>query len=456
MPIAPGSLRNRVIALSTVWTVLAVAILGWLLVSQYRANAERGFADLQQAQLYSLIAAFTITADGTLSGVPNLGDRSFLDPGSGWYWQVGLVDADGDIRRSPSLADGTLARPPLSDIPYDDQFTRTFEMQGPAGQTLRVLEAEVQLGQGGEIALFQLAGNQSEFDDAIGSLARSLALLLTVFGVGVVAINAAIIVFGMRPLGRVRRALRAIHAGEEHALAGRYPDEIQPMVDEMNMLIDNNRRIVERARTQVGNLAHSLKTPISVLRNEAERGRPVEPRLVGEQASAMKAQVEHYLNRARIAAQAGGTAFRTDASEALERLVKVMRKLNPDKSFTLDLPERPVAFAGEKEDFEEVCGNLLENACKWGNGKIAIALGEAKDGFFNVTVEDDGPGISAEQRAVALKRGQRLDETKPGTGLGLSIVVETVDAYKGEVTLSDSALGGLKVTLGLPAARSLS
>ncbi|WP_147393310.1 ATP-binding protein [Oceaniradius stylonematis] len=451
-----GSLRNRVIALSTVWTVLAVALLGWLLVTQYRLNAERGFADLQQAQLFSLIAAFRIADDGTLTGTPNLGDRSFREAASGWYWQVAVVGSDAPARQSVSLGGQFLTGPSLAEVPYDEQFTRTFETEGPAGNRLRVLEAEVQIGPAGEIAFFQLAGNQSEFDAAIAALGQNIALLLTLFGAGLVAINGAIIVFGMRPLNRVREALRAIHAGEEHALAGRYPDEIQPMVDEMNMLIDNNRRVVERARTQVGNLAHSLKTPVSVLKNEADRGEPVDPRLVADQADAMKAQVEHYLHRARIAAQTGGTAFRTDIAETLGRLVKVMRKLNPDKSIALELPAAPPAFAGEKEDFEEICGNLLENACKWADERIRVGLTNTPgdDRSFTISVDDDGPGIAAGQRTQALRRGQRLDETKPGTGLGLSIVVETVEAYKGHVSLGESEMGGLRVTLILPRART--
>lgn len=453
-----GSLRNRVIALSTIWTVLAVALLGWLLVAQYRSNAERGFADLQQAQLFSLLAAIGIADDGSLTGVPNLGDRSFLQPGSGWYWQVRLVGQDDmPSSRSPSLANDAIVGPSLIDTPYDDQFSRIFQTIGPAGNRLRVLETEVQIGPQGEIALFQLAGNQSEFDAAIGTLAQNLAILLAVFGVGVVAINGAIIVIGMRPLDRIRQAIRAIHAGQAQALSDRYPDEIQPVVDEMNVLIDNNRRVVERARTQVGNLAHSLKTPISVLQNEAASGTPVTAQLVTDQATAMKAQVDHYLKRARIAAQAGGTAFRTDTTEALERLVRVMRKLNPDMKIDLVLDDTPIAFAGEREDFEEICGNLMENAAKWGQSQIRIAVGDADHDdshLFKVTVSDDGPGISQEQRAEALKRGQRLDESKPGTGLGLSIVVETVRAYKGEVALSRSDLGGLDVVLTLPRAVS--
>ncbi len=452
-----GSLRNRVVVLSTLWTVLAVGLLGWILIAQYRHNAERGFADLQQAQLFSLIAAFGIDERGRLVGVPNLGDTSFLEAGSGWYWQVGIVDSGPSAeRRSPSLGPGRLSGPPLDTVPYDDQFRRSFAVTGPNQNTLRVLEAEIVIGPNGEVALFQLAGNQSEFDAALAALAQNLGVLLVAFGVGVVGLNALIIVFGMRPLDRVRQALRDIQSGREHEIAGDYPDEIQPMVDEVNMLIDNNRRIVERARTQVGNLAHSLKTPISVLRNEAAGDEPVQPRLVAEQATSMQAQVEHYLNRARIAAQAGGTAFRTDTSETLHRLVRVMRKLNPDKTIDLTVPADPIAFAGEKEDFEEVCGNLLENACKWADHAIAIDIASHDDPhLFRVCVSDDGPGISAERRDLALRRGQRLDESKPGTGLGLSIVVETVRAYKGDVALGESGLGGLEVRLTLPRARPI-
>lgn len=453
------SLRRRVIIISTVWTVVAVLGLGWFLLNQYRANAESGFADLQQAQLFSLIAAFTIGADGALEGRPNLGDQSFLQTGSGWYWQVGIINRTGaPPMRSPSLSDIDLPRPSLDDIPYDDQFSRTYVQEGAFGNRLRILEAEIQIGSDGEIALFQLAGNQSAFDEAIAGLAQNIAFLLTIFAIGVIAINGLIIVIGMRPLDRVRGAIQEIHTGRSHSLDGDYPHEIQPVVDEMNTLIDNNRRIVERARTQVGNLAHSLKTPISVMQNEAARHATVSSALVSEQSQSMKAQVDHYLKRARIAAQSGGTAFRTDAVQAMERLVRVMTKLNQDKDIDFERPTQPIAFAGEKEDFEEVFGNILENASKWAASRIKVEMDLVTGNVeqtFSITVHDDGPGINANDRHKALKRGQRLDESTPGTGLGLSIVVETVRAYHGDIVLSDSDLGGLAVTITLPRARSV-
>ena len=451
------SLRSRVVVLSGLWTLIAVAALAAILINQYRASAEQGFHDLQQAQLYNLIAAVSLGADGQLAGAPNLGDTSFLEAGSGWYWMVRIVGASpASVLSSPSLGDARLDTPTLEQVPYEPGFVRTFALSGPRLERLRVIETEVQIGDKGEIALFQLAGNQGEFDAAVSALARSLAILLGVFGAGLIAITGAIVVFAMRPLDRIREAIGEIHEGRSHGIGGNYPVEIQPMVDEMNALIDNNRKVVDRARTQVGNLAHSLKTPLAVLANESAAGKSVSAALVSGQVSAMHQQVDHYLTRARIAAQSGGAAFRTDTGTVLGRLVSVMRKLNPALDVNISVPAEVPFFAGEQEDLEEMCGNLLENACKWAASKVTLDIGRtgaARPGMFLVHVDDDGPGIPEDGRDEALKRGMRLDETKPGTGLGLSIVRETVEAYGGSITLGKSPLGGLRATIELPMAR---
>ncbi|MEM7291703.1 MAG: ATP-binding protein, partial [Pseudomonadota bacterium] len=202
------------------------------------------------------------------------------------------------------------------------------------------------------------------------------------------------------------------------------------------------------------NLAHSLKTPIAVLLNEGETGKSVSPDIVKQQATNMQTQVQHYLSKARIAAQLGSVTYRTRVSESLERICSVMRKLNPDKTIELDLPNVDPVFAGEREDLEEIVGNLLENASKWGKTKINVSVishdkTESKS-TIEIVVEDDGPGIPSQDHDKALKRGQRLDETVPGTGLGLSIVADMVDAYGGDILLGDSKLGGLKVSIYLP------
>ena len=227
-----------------------------------------------------------------------------------------------------------------------------------------------------------------------------------------------------------------------------------PLANEMNALIDNNQRIVERFRVQVGNLAHSLKTPLSVIANEAEKGNTTQTKLIGEQAALMQAQINHYLQRARIAAQRDSVIYKTPVRAIIERLVRVMGKINPDKSLELQMNMSEIFFAGEKEDLEEMVGNLLENACKWAKHKITIQcdINETSSStpVLLIGVDDDGIGLAADKREEAIKRGKRLDESKPGTGLGLSIVSDMVNDYGGSIQLSDSPLGGLSVKLSLP------
>ena len=456
MRLRPESLAVRVILYSSLWAVAAIALLGWLLIGLYRNDSARGFATLQEAQLFNLVGAVSVNDAGELQGSPNLGNTAFLQPLSGWYWRVAPVEGiEGDPLVSASLGAEEFDRPALSDLPYDRQFRRHWIGPGLAGEEIRVLESEIDLGDG-RIARFQVAGNQTEFETTVGDFARQVGVMLLVFGLGVVLINAGILLAGLRPLDRARRALSAIRSGEATSLEGRFPSEIQPLVEEMNALIDNNRRIVERARTQVGNLAHSLKTPLSVLVNEAGSKSGPSPTVVEEQTRAMDYQIQHYLKRARIAAQRESIIFRTDVRPVADKLVSVMRKLNPDKEITFGISSEKLVFSGEKEDLEEILGNLMENAGKWSRGRIGLSIepaGGAEDKRrIRLTVEDDGPGIASEMRDEALKRGKRLDETVPGTGLGLAIVAETASAYGGTVELGESADGGLRVEVILPAA----
>ena len=448
------SLTKRVVILSSLWTTLAIVLLGWILLSQFRAGAERNFGELQQAQLFSLIGAVTVDERNNISGVPNLGNSSFLRPNSGWFWRVELMDAgERGVISSPSIGSRDFERPPLSEVPYGPDFSRIFLSTDGLSDEMRVLESEIDLGND-LIALFQVGGNNAEFEDEIRGFAFRTIGLLSVFGIGAVLINMLIILYGLSPLDRIRRALSDIRDGKSETLEGNFPSELAPMVDEMNTLVDNNRRIVERARTQVGNLAHSLKTPIAVLMNEGEAGKPVAPNIVKSQATNMQTQVQHYLSRARIAAQLGSVTYRTRVAETLQRICSVMSKLNPEKSIELDLPDGDPLFAGEREDLEEIVGNLLENACKWGKQTVRIStIMHGRDGEnpkIEIVVEDDGPGISRNHYDKALKRGQRLDETVPGTGLGLSIVSDLADAYGGEIVFDNSALGGLKIGIFLP------
>ncbi|WP_040855633.1 ATP-binding protein [Phyllobacterium sp. YR531] len=414
----------------------------------------KSFEQLLSAHLFSVIASVSVN-DGTLAGRPDPGEVRYSSPLSGWYWSVepAADNLKGSLR-SVSLGERNIDSPSTLNVPFDTSFQRRYSEDGPNGQQLSVVETEVVLDAENRVARFRVMGNLSEVEGEIADFRYTLYFYLGIFGLGGTLINAAVILFGLRPLDRVRRSLGDIREGKVTRLDEDLPNEIAPLAREMNALIDNNRRIMDRSRTQVGNLAHSLKTPLSVLVNESRAIGGTEGRIIAEQSAAMQVQVQHYLQRARVAAQRDSVVFRAPVTPILERLVRVTAKLNPGMDVQFNNYMDDAIFAGEQEDLEEIVGNLLENAGKWGRAIIRLTLARVDSGF-EISVDDDGPGLAADQIQDALARGKRLDETKPGTGLGLSIVNDTVREYGGTLRLErSSALGGLSARLILPVAAS--
>jgi len=452
------SLTFRVVASSTIWAVLTLVIVATAISAFYRQASERGFESVLSAHLFNLIGSVAVGDDGRLQGRPNLGDFRFSEPDTGWYWSV--EPQGGDIRgmlNSSSMSE-PIPSPSTTEVPFDSDFQRRYLTDGLAGEIIDVIESEFLLDSQGGIARFRVMGNYSELEQEIDAFSRQLYLYLAVFGLGMIVINALAILIGLRPLARVRKALADIRAGSAQRLDGNFPAEIAPLAGEANALIESNRRIVERARTQVGNLAHSLKTPLAVMMNEGRAMDGPKGRLIAEQAALMQQQIDHYLQRARSAAQRDVVVYRTPAKETLARMLRVMAKLNPAIDLAQNLPEQELVFAGEKEDFEELCGNLLENAYKWARSEVRVSLAllprrEGGTGMLELTIEDDGPGIPEDQAKLALQRGHRLDETKPGTGLGLAIVSELVAEYGGELLLDPAQIGGLRVRVRLKQAQ---
>ncbi|SMC63834.1 Signal transduction histidine kinase [Fulvimarina manganoxydans] len=446
------SLAVRVVGLSSIWAAIALVAAGILISALYRQAAEDGFAALLEAQLYNLVNSVGIDDAGVLTGSPNLGDLQYMQPESGWYWEV--LPASRDTRgrlSSPSLGYSAIPSEPLREVPFDVSYQRSYPMKGLAGEDLQVLETEVVLDDENRAARFRVMGNRSELAEDINAFDRQLAAYLGAVAAGTVIVNAAVILLGLRPLRTVRQSLARIRDGRAERLEGEFPTEIAPLAAEMNALIGNNRRIVERARTQVGNLAHSLKTPIAVLTNEADKLGGESGRLVGEQALAMRRQVQHYLDRARMAAQTESVVFRTPVAPVAERLVRVIGKLNPHLKVAFDTNEADdLIFSGERQDLEEILGNLLENAGKWARSEICLVMRPAGPERFEAIVEDDGPGLSEAERKLALKRGRRLDEKTPGSGLGLSIVSDLAQEYQGSLRLETARLGGLAAIVSLP------
>lgn len=442
------SLAFRTIVLSTIWAVLALFAIASVIAALYRQKAEENFERLLSAHLFNLIGAVGVSPQGQLEGFPELGDMRFSIPGSGWYWAVEPVSANlSGMLRSPSMT-GEIAPLPVTESPYDSEFRRNYRIQGLGGEELEIAESEFELDDAGRAARFRIMGNRSELQAEIGVFESSLRLYLVLFGLGMIAINAVAIQLSLRPLGRVRAALAEVREGKALELTGEFPVEIEPLARETNALIENNRRIVERSRTQVGNLAHSLKTPLAVILNEGRAMGGAKGGMIAQQAEAMRMQVEHYLKRARMAASRDSVVFRTQAGEALARMVRVIAKLNPAINLQFSDDSCGALFAGEREDFEEIAGNLIENAMKWARSRVKVTLTpELHNGerWMCLSVDDDGPGIPDEKAREALERGKRLDETKPGTGLGLSIVAELVHEYGGQLALGRSGMGGLSV-----------
>lgn len=448
-----NSLAFRVVAFSTLWALVTLVVIATIISALFRQASERGFESLLTAHLFNLISSVGVGSAGVLEGAPNLGDLRFTVPRSGWYWAVEPVSGTSGQLASLSLVE-PVSSPSPEEVPFNAQFQRSYVTVGLAGEVIEVFESEFALDADNRVARFRVMGNRTELEADIGAFERQLYLYLALFGAGMTAINALAILFGLRPLRRVGRSLSQIRAGAAQRLDGDFPREIAPLAHETNALIESNRRIVERSRTQVGNLAHSLKTPLAVLTNEARSIGGAKGSLIADQADAMRQQVDHYLQRARMAAQRDTIVFRTPAAATVARVVRVMAKLNPAMKLTFMAPDEDIVFAGEREDLEEIAGNLLENAMKWGRSVVAVSLAPgAEEGEgqrrFSLVVEDDGPGIPEAQRREALARGRRLDETKPGTGLGLAIVADLVKEYGGSLGLARSALGGLKATVTL-------
>lgn len=440
------------VTLSTLWVIVALVVVATLIGSIYKQASERNFERLLWAHLYNLVGSVSVSDNGDLQGRPELGEIRYSSPTSGWYWEVDSVSANlhGTLH-SLSLGSRKIGQESLITFPFDSSFKRTYPAHGPNGEELFVAETEVVLDSENRIARFRVMGNLSEVKQENRDFNARLYSYLGIFGIGSILINAAVILFGLRPLDRVRRSLADIREGRAPRLTSDLPIEIAPLAQEMNALIENNVRIMERSRTQVGNLAHSLKTPLTVLMNEGRALGGEQGRIVTEQCEAMQLQIQHYLQRARIAAQRDSVVFRTPVTPVLERIDRVTKKLNPQLQVRFINKFADAIFAGEKEDLEEVIGNLMENAGKWGHSQILMSLQKtANDTEFMITIEDDGPGLAADKMAEAMQRGRRIDETKPGTGLGLAIVQDTVKEYGGQFVLKSSQLGGLRAQITLP------
>jgi signal transduction histidine kinase len=323
------------------------------------------------------------------------------------------------------------------------------------GTQLRIVDRVVRLD--GQDYHIVVAGNLTEILGLVGEFRGQAFIVLGAVGAMLAIMSAIIARIALRPIGRLRAAIENVREGETPNITGTYPTELAPLAEEVNELLRSNTEIIERARNQVGNLAHGLKTPIAVLRNEAAAKKGALADVVQAETEKMSTMVSTYLERARLAARTSVVGKKSDATMVMLRLTRVMRKIHPDVTIAFQRPDASLAwFRGDEADLEEMAGNLLDNACKWSKGQVGVRLSSertAKGNLLLIRIDDNGPGLSEDDARKVLRRGVRLDEKTPGTGLGLDIVKELVDVYGGSLELKRSALGGLLVELRLPAAR---
>lgn len=453
-PLFRRSVSLRLILLSTAWIILALAAGGVFLAQHFRAHVENSFDDELSRHVEELLS-YTDVVDGQVQLIKQPVDPVYLRPLSGWYWEMFV---DGRLLdRSRSLWDEVL--PPALQKPRRGETLGYFQ-DGPRDDRLRVVAATYTLpGYDGEVTIV-FTGPAEVIQSATEEFSETLVMSLVLLGLGLIVAVVLQVILGLRPLNLLRKRLAEVHEGRTDRLTGHYPSEVEALVADLNELLEHNAQVIERARTHAGNLAHALKTPLAVLSNEADRMEGDVAKTVSEQIVIMNEQVKRHLARARAAGGLGAPGAKADIGDIASGLKRTLHRIyqhKPQKSgdgvgVSIALVNVQGQFvAGDRQDVEEMLGNLMDNACKWAATRTRISA-ERKGKDIVISVDDDGSGVPEDRRAEVLARGKRLDEATPGSGLGLNIVHELAELYQGSLVLDRSDLGGLSVRLTLPAA----
>jgi len=452
--IKTNSLAFRLIAAAAVWTLLALVAGGFVLSNAFRTSVEGDFDSEIQADMDSLVAAAGHDKSGAIVLEPRYLGAGFQRAYSGEYWQI--VSADGgQTMISHSLLDTTIK---FSDSAPAKDGLIWGHADGPDRQHLRVLSRRIEFPNAvtarpddRRAYMLFVASNMSGLDRRIAEFNGTLVWSFVILGLGLVAAVFIQVRVGLQPLRRVTRSLQSIRDGAARRLEGKFPAEIEPLASELNSLIEHSAEVVGRARSYVSNLAHFLKTPLTVLSSEASANPGPLADAVSRQVTSMRRQVDHYLARARAAGALDVLGSRTQVVPVLEDLARVLRRIHTDSNLVIEVRcPSTLAFRGERQDLEEMAGNLIDNACKWSQGKVRITA-EGAAGSLSLMVEDNGPGLTPDERQQVGERGERLDESVPGSGLGLAIVRDIAKLYGGSLQLDGSSLGGLRAKLTLPA-----
>ncbi|MEP9358475.1 HAMP domain-containing sensor histidine kinase [Sphingomonas sp. KR3-1] len=430
---------------ATAWIMLLLVGGGVALDRVLVTTVTKNFDDQLDYLLKAMIFSAELDQNGDVMLNRELADQRFLEYNSGAYWQI---SGNGhEAFPSRSLWEQRLN----VDQRHNDTNVHVYDSRQLPGQLLRVAERDATLPGSATRWRFQVAQSRAALDDQIATLRRTLVRSFVLLGLGLIIMVALQTWYGLLPLRRVRQEIARLRAGESTRVEGAMPAEVAPMVEELNALVEHNDRQAEEARRHAGNLAHALKTPLSVIMNAAAAGQDDLDQAVIREARTMRRQIDHHLARARAVGRRGSAHSRAAVWPSVEAVERAVARLYPNVRIDVDGQKDLVAHI-ERQDLDDLLGNLVENAAKYGGGSVFITV-RVEAGFVEILVEDDGRGIPEADRIRIFDRGVRLDSGKPGTGLGLAIVRDVAEIYDGTVSLEESEdLGGLLVRLRLPAA----
>lgn len=442
------SLVFRIMLLSAIWIATALVVTAWILTTIYRDHSESYYDNHVQIHLQELVAALESRPSGQVELNSRPADPNYHKAWSGWYWEV--RQGNRMLAASPSLGNSRLD---IQDHEVSMQ-TSVFNVPGPNLQPLRIHAIETSLP-GFELPVTILASAPAvHVAEDVRDYGWHIFLSFLALGAGLALAVIFQVRMALRPLKDVEHAIARVREGEREQLEGRFPMELQRLVDALNSLLQHNAFLLRRARQQVGDLAHALKSPLTVIKNETRSIPEPQAGLIKREVQDIAGNIEHYLTRARSSGYNRLLGERTRISTVVDDLEFAMQRIYRDKALQLQSDcGQGCMFGGEQEDLEEMIGNLLDNACKWADKNVWISCRQI-DRELHIRIEDDGPGIPGPQRERAMQRGVRLESSSPGYGLGLAIVCEMAELYGESLELCDSEHGGLCATLTLPAASS--
>ena len=447
-----NSLAVRLFFSATVWIILTLVSAGLLLSDLNKNSNFNAFDDRLNLSLETLIGASRLDSSDGITVVSTIGDPRYFQPYSGWYWQIN--DGAKTLARSRSMWDQVFTIDKrliggrsqfVSQVQSNDRQVKKIEKK-----KLHIIQREISFPGYKNLVTFTVSGDTQEYQENIKKFDKTLSTILIALGVGLMFAVFLQVNFGLLPLNKIKTALFKIRNGDEKNLQDPYPLEVQPLATEINNLLEHNEKIIKRAKTHVGNLAHVLKTPLAVVSNEIDEN----DKILSTQVQLMKRQIDRYLKKAHLDSVGKVTKEKINIVELSNKMIRIFLKLYPSKDIQMSSNLEKGYVLSSFEDMEEVIGNIVENSCKWAGKRVLLEIKESNDNNIHMVFSDDGPGLPQDKMKKVFARGFRLDEQTPGTGLGLNIVKDIVETTKGKVWLTKSSeLGGLEVNIKLPSSQ---